>query len=438
MVAAPSLWRLKIQSRAYAFGREALIPFPEFFMRQTWRWFGPRDLTCIDDIIQSGAEGVVSALHHVPNGVVWTPDEIARRQREVATRRDGSPSGLAWEVVESLPVSESIKTQTGDWRTHVDNYKTSLKNIAAAGIEVVCYNFMPVLDWTRTALHWRLPHGGTCMRFDINDFAAFDIHILARAGAADDFGPAVTEEAARRFARLDDAGRALLARSVTMGLPGSTDSMSLADVRDHLDRYSAISAGRLRRHFVEFLEQVVPVAEALGVRLCCHPDDPPFPLLGLPRIMSTEADFSVILEAVDSPANGMTLCSGSLGARPDNDLPGIMARLGDRVHFLHLRNVKRETGDLVGSFYEAEHLEGDTDMVALIAAILAEEARRHASGRADREIPMRPDHGQDILDDLKRDAQPGYPTIGRMKGLAELRGVTRALQHGAFGLRRAG
>jgi len=398
-------------------------------MRQTWRWFGPQDLTSIDDIIQSGAEGVVSALHHIANGEVWTPEEIARRQQQIATRKDGSPSGLAWDVVESLPISEDIKKQTGDWREHIDAYRTSMEHIAASGIEVICYNFMPVLDWTRTALRWRLPHGGTCMRFDINDFAAFDIHILARAGAAADYTDAIVDDAARRLAAMNEADKVTLARSVTMGLPGSTDSMSLDDMRAHLDQYGSISADRLRRHFIDFLEQVVPLAEDLGLRLCCHPDDPPFPLLGLPRIMSTAADFKSVLEAVNSPANGMTLCSGSLGARPDNDLPTVMRELGDRVHFLHLRNVKRESSDLKGSFHEAEHLEGDTDMVALIAAVLAEEGRRRVAGRADWEIPMRPDHGQDILDDLSRTAQPGYPTIGRMKGLAELRGIQRALAH---------
>lgn len=400
-------------------------------MKQTWRWFGPQDLTSIDDIIQSGAEGVVSALHHIPNGQIWTPEEIARRQHEIARRRDGSASGLNWDVVESLPISEDIKKQTGDWRTHIANYRTSMEHLAAAGIEVICYNFMPVLDWTRTALRWRLPHGGTCMRFDINDFSAFDIHILDRPGASEDYTPAIVEEAARRFAALDDDGRRTLARSVTMGLPGSTDTMSLDDMHMHLAQYGDISPDRLRQHFIDFLEQIVPLAEDLGLRLCCHPDDPPFPLLRLPRIMSTAADFRAILGAVDSPANGMTLCSGSLGARPDNDLPAIMAELGHRVHFLHLRNVKRESPELKGSFHEAEHLEGDTDMVALIGVILDEENRRRAAGRTDWEIPMRPDHGQDILDDLNRAAQPGYPTIGRMKGLAELRGITRALRHDA-------
>jgi mannonate dehydratase len=405
-------------------------------LRQTWRWFGPQDQCSIDDITQVGAAGVVSALHHVPNGVVWTQEEIARRHSEIATRRDGSPSGLTWDVVESLPVSEDIKKQKNDWRAHIENYKLSLRNLAASGIEVICYNFMPVLDWTRTDLRWTVANGASCMRFDINDFAAFDIHVLQRQGATVDYTNAIADEAERRFSGMDEPARKQLARNVTMGLPGSTESMTLDDVRAHLDEYGNISRERLRANFVDFLDAVVPTAEELGLRLCCHPDDPPFALLGLPRVMSTEADYKYILDAVDSPANGMTLCSGSLGARPDNDLPGMMERLGDKVHFLHLRNVKRDTDDVIGSFYEAEHLAGDTDMVALIAAILREEARRRAAGRKDHTIPMRPDHGQDILDDLGRRSQPGYPTIGRMKGLAELRGVMTALEHAQLGLAR--
>lgn len=403
-------------------------------MRQTWRWFGPKDLCSIDDITQVGAVGVVSALHHVPNGVVWTPEEIAKRYKEIATRKDGRPSGLTWDVVESLPVSEDVKKQKGNWREHVANYKTSMRNLAESGMEVICYNFMPVLDWTRTDLRWIVPNGGSCMRFDINDFAAFDIYILKRPGAAADYTNAIADEAGRRVAAMSEDEKKQLGRNVTMGLPGSTESMSLDDVQAHLDEYGAISRDQLRKHFVDFLEEVVPVAEDLGLRLCCHPDDPPFALLGLPRIMSTEADYKYILDAVDSRANGMTLCSGSLGARPDNDLPGMMERFGPKVHFLHLRNVKRDNDDIVGSFFEAEHLGGDTDMVALIAAIIREERRRQAEGRKDAIIPMRPDHGQDILDDLGRPAQPGYPTIGRMKGLAELRGVMTALEHRKVGL----
>ena len=398
-------------------------------MRQTWRWFGPNDLVSIDDIRQAGAEGVVSALHHVPTGAVWSPDEIARRQREIATMTDGSPSGLGWDVVESLPVSEAIKTQRGDWRAHVAAYRESLGNLAAAGIEVVCYNFMPVLDWTRTDLAWRLPNGATCMRFDLVDFAAFDLFILARPGAGADYDAALTDAAVARHAAMSDAERTALARNVVFGLPGAAEHFTLDQVRAHLADYAGISAQTLRRHLFDFLEQVVPVAETLGLRLCCHPDDPPFPLLGLPRILSTEADYVALVEAVPSPANGITLCSGSLGARPDNDLPGMMRRLGRHVHFLHLRNVTREGEGIRSSFHEAEHLVGGTDMVALIAAALAEEARRRAEGRADAAIPFRPDHGQDILDDLKRKAQPGYPAIGRLKGLAELRGIMTALGH---------
>ncbi|WP_425100897.1 mannonate dehydratase [Tropicibacter sp. S64] len=398
-------------------------------MKQTWRWFGPKDLVSIDDTLQAGVEGIVSALHHVPTGAVWTPGEIAQRQREIATMKDGSPSGIAWDVVESLPVSEDIKKQKGAWREHIANYKISLKNLAAAGIEVICYNFMPVLDWTRTDLAWRRPSGATCMRFDLTDFAAFDLHILKRPGAADDFDDALRDAALQRFNEMTEARRAELAKNVVFGLPGAAESFSLDDVRQHIAEYDSISEERLRGHLIDFLAEVTPVAEELGLRLCCHPDDPPVPLLGLPRIMSTEAHYAAVMNAVDRTANGITLCSGSLGARPDNDLPGMMERWGARVHFLHLRNVKRETADVRGSFFEDEHLTGDTDMVALIAAALREEDRRKAEGRTDVSIPFRPDHGQDILDDLGRKAQPGYPSIGRLKGLAELRGAIAGLRH---------
>ncbi len=398
-------------------------------MKQTWRWFGPKDLVTIDDTRQAGVEGIVSALHHVPTSDVWSPEEIAKRQRDISTMKDGRPSGLTWDVVESLPVSEDIKKQKGAWRAHIDVYKQSLRNLADAGIAVICYNFMPVLDWTRTDLAWPRPSGATCMRFDLVDFAAFDLHILSRKGAEADFDDALREEATERFSGMSDARRDELARNVVFGLPGAAEQFSLEDVRQHIAEYDAINEARLRQHLVDFLEEVVPVADKLGLRLCCHPDDPPVPLLGLPRIMSTEAHYTTILKAVDLRANGVTLCSGSLGARSDNDLPGMMARLGDRVHFLHLRNVKRETGALFGSFFEDEHLAGDTDMVALIAAALDEEARRRAEGREDWSIPFRPDHGQDILDDLHRKAQPGYPSIGRLKGLAELRGVIAGLEH---------
>lgn len=403
-------------------------------MRQTWRWFGPSDLARIDDIVQAGAQGVVTALHHIANGEVWTPEEIARRQEQVRRMNDGDPSGIEWEVVESLPVSEDIKRQTGDWREHIESYKLSLANLASAGIETVCYNFMPVLDWTRTDLVWRLPNRATCMRFEEVDFAAFDIHILERAGAADDFPEEVVKEARRRFDAFSEEQKTLLTNNIVAGLPGANEHLSLEGVREHLAAYGKIGPDTLRAHFIDFLSEVVPAAEELGLRLCCHPDDPPFALLGLPRVVSTEADYAALMEAVDLPANGITLCSGSLGARPDNDLPGMMQRLGHRVHFLHLRNVRRETGRVGGSFYESEHLGGDVDLVSLIHAVVAEEARRRKEGRADHQIPMRPDHGQDILDDLDRRAQPGYPTIGRLKGLAEIRGVMQAFEHSKHGM----
>lgn len=405
-------------------------------MRQTWRWFGPKDLVSIDDMMQAGVEGVVSALHHVRTGAVWSAEEVARRQAEIGRMKDGGASGLAWEVVESLPVSEDIKKQKGDWKAHIDAYKQSLANLRAAGIEVACYNFMPVLDWTRTDLAYRLANGATCMRFDLIDFAAFDIHILLRPGAAEDFPVEVAEAAKRRFVEMPDERRSELAKNVVFGLPGAAENFTLEDVRQHLAEYARIPRETLRSHLIDFLEEVAPVAQELGIRLCCHPDDPPFSLLGLPRVMSTEADYRLVMEAVDLPANGITLCAGSLGARPDNDLPGMMDRLGDRVHFLHLRNVRRESDDVMGSFYEAEHLGGGTDMVALVAAVLRQERKRRAAGRNDVSIPMRPDHGQDILDDLTRKAQPGYPSIGRLKGLAELRGIMTALEHPVEGLAR--
>ena len=398
-------------------------------MKQTWRWFGPADRTSIDDILQAGVEGVVSALHHIPPGEVWSREEISKRQEEIGRMRDGSVSGLSWDVVESLPVSEDIKKQKGAWREHIENFKLSLKNLASQGIEVICYNFMPVLDWTRTDLKWRMAHGGTTMRFDLVNFATFDLYLLSRKGAQLDYPEEIIVQAKQRFAEMNDMERKEIIENVACGLPGADDHLTPADIRKQLEEYQGISAEQLRRHFVAFLEEVAPVAQRLGMRLCCHPDDPPFPLLGLPRIMSTEADYAAILNAVDSKANGIALCAGSLGARSDNDLPGMVDRLGDRLHFVHLRNVKRETAGIPGSFHEVEHLAGDTDMVALTMAILRQEQRRKEEGREDWNIPVRPDHGIDILDDLNRQGQPGYPSIGRLKGLAELRGLISALSH---------
>ena len=398
-------------------------------MKQTWRWFGPEDRTSIDDILQAGATGIVSALHHIEPGEVWRVEQIKKRILQIGQLADGSPSGLQWEVAESLPVSEDIKKQTGDWRLHIENYKLSLHNLADHGIEVVCYNFMPVLDWTRTDLKWRMAHGGTTMRFDLVDFAAFDIHLLQRRGAESEFAPDVVDYATRRYREMSDETKRSLTDSIACGLPGSRESLTLNDIHHHLAEYKKISAAQLRCHFMDFLEAVTPTAEKLGMRLCCHPDDPPFPLLGLPRIVSTEDDYRAILNGVDTPANGIALCAGSLGARSDNDLPGMVYRLGERLHFVHLRNVSKEGTSTPSSFHEAEHLDGDIDMVALIKAILLEEKKRRTEGRKDWNIPMRPDHGMDILDDLTRSGQPGYPSIGRLKGMAELRGVITALSH---------
>ena len=397
-------------------------------MKQTWRWFGPKDFVSVDHMVQAGVQGVVSALHHIPPGEVWSQKDIQKRQNEISSMQHGRPSTLHWDVVESLPVSEDIKKQKGKWRQHIQTYRQSLENLASCGLEVVCYNFMPVLDWTRTHLRWPLESGATCMRFDLIDFIVFDVHILQRSGAEEAYSKGQKEEAARRFQQLSSDQIMQLSANITSGLPGAAGGFSLGDLRAQLQDYQTVSEHRLRANLVDFLEQVIPTAERLGIRMCCHPDDPPVPLLGLPRIMSTEADHQRLIDAVDLMANGITLCTGSLGARPDNDLPGMMQRLGSRVHFLHLRNVKRESNEIGGSFYEAEHLGGDTDMVAVIEAALKEEQRRKAVGRKDVSIPFRPDHGQDILDDLQRQTQPGYPAIGRLKGLAELRGVITALE----------
>jgi len=397
-------------------------------MRHTWRWFGPVDRVSVQDAAQAGARGIVTALHHIQTGEPWPEDEIARRQAEI--RADG----LEWEVVESIPVSERIKTQTGPWREHISNWQETLRRLSAAGIRTVCYNFMPVLDWTRTDLRWTARHGAKAMRFDRVDFVAFDIHLLQRPGAAEDYDRTTRDLAARRLGEMTDERRLALSRNVGAGLPGSADGYSLPQLREHLASYAGISRDRLRRNLVDFLAEVTPVAERVGINICAHPDDPPWALLGLPRILSSAEDYAFMLHEVDSPANGMTLCTGSLGAHASNDLPAMARQFASRIHFIHLRNVRREEQQTPCSFHEDEHLEGDTDMVAVIAEILQEEKRRRDTGRADHQIPMRPDHGQEILDDLTRGAQPGYPAIGRLKGLAELRGIERALSHAIYGL----
>ncbi|MEN0000781.1 MAG: mannonate dehydratase [Pseudomonadota bacterium] len=398
-------------------------------MKQTWRWFGPDDTISIDALLQVGVEGVVSALYHVPTGDVWPRTEIAKRQIEIAHfAGSDKPSGLDWSVVESLPVSEDIKRKAGDFKTHVANYKTSLTHLAEAGIEVICYNFMPVLDWTRTELRRPLAHGGTAMAFDLIDFAAFDLFILERAGAADDYEAELVTQARERYAQLRDEDKATLLDNLLKGLPGATESWSLGDVRAQLQGYAGIDAETLYANLIDFLGEIVPHAEALGLRLCCHPDDPPFPLLGLPRIMSSVDDYARLVGDIDSPANGITFCTGSLGVDPAFDGPGFIERLGPKIHFAHLRNTTRQ-GFSSGrrySFYEAAHLEGDSDMAGTVRALMQEQARRRAAGRSDWQMPMRPDHGHDLLSDLDQPGMPGYPLIGRMRGLAELRGLMAA------------
>lgn len=392
-------------------------------MKQTWRWFGPDDTVSLAEVRQTGATGIVTALHHVLTGTAWSPVEIATRKAMIEA------AGLTWDVIESLPVSEAIKTQGPDHKAHLEAWRQSLRHIADAGLQTVCYNFMPILDWTRTNIAKPMTDGATAMHFDLVDFASFDLHILERAGAKDDFGPALREAAAARFAALSNTQRAQLVHTVIAGLPGTNDGWTLDDLRARLATYDGITPARLRQNLIDFLGEVAPLAEELGLRLCCHPDDPPFPLLGLPRVMSTTDDYAAVLDAVDLPANGATFCTGSLGVMTGFDPVDFINRLGARIHFVHLRNTRRDgvaDGARV-SFHEAQHLDGDTDMVATIGALLAEQRSRKAAGRSDWEIPMRPDHGQAQLSDFARDSAPGYPLIGRMRGLAELRGVMTAL-----------
>ena len=398
-------------------------------MKETWRWFGPNDPVSLQDIAQAGARGIVTALHHLPAGAIWSEREISLRNKEILLSKSSIDIDLKWSVVESLPVSEDIKRQSGDWRTHIKNYCISLENLAAAGISTICYNFMPILDWTRTELEWKLPNGATCMRFDLIDFIAFDMFILNRNGACNDYSEGLNLEAKKRFEGMSKETKENLTSNIVSGLPGAAAKFSLKDVKLHLKKYENITERILRTNFVSFLREVAPIAHELGLRLCCHPDDPPFPLLGLPRIMSTEKDYKIMMDEIPLKSNGITLCSGSLGVRAENNLIKMMSRLGDRVHFLHLRNVKRESDMVPNSFYEEEHLKGNTDMVSLIRAILEEEKRRRKNKREDWSIPFRPDHGHNILDDLKRKSKPGYPAIGRLKGLAELRGILTALSN---------
>jgi mannonate dehydratase len=390
-------------------------------MEQTWRWFGPDDAIALPEIRQTGATGIVTALHQIPYGVVWSQDEIATRKGMI----ESDPTlGLRWSVVESLPVAEPIKQAEDNLAPLFDNYRQSLRNLGAQGVTTVCYNFMPVLDWTRTQLAVPLPGGGFALRFNAPEYAAFDCFMLARKGAEADHAPETLARARAWFDHASESDKDKLLTTIMAGLPGAYDRYDIPGLRRMLDRYADITADSLRENLARFLCEVVPTAEEAGVRLCIHPDDPPRPLFGLPRIVSNQDDLDFIVNAVDSTANGITFCTGSLGAGPANNLPTMAERFAPRIHFVHLRNVSKEPD---GSFQEAEHLGGDVDMVAVMAALLWEQSRRKGAGDPHWRLPFRPDHGHELLDDAKRQTHPGYPLIGRMRGLAELRGVMVAL-----------
>lgn len=390
-------------------------------MKEAWRWFGPQDPVTLDHVRQAGATGVVSALHHLYRGEVWPVEEVLQRKAQIEA------AGLVWSVVESIPVHNSIKLRTGPFRQFTDAWKDSLAAVARAGVTIVCYNFMPVVDWTRTDLRWRLPTTGLALRFDVVDFAAYDLFVLQRAGAEQDYAAERLAAARARYESMSEARRNELERTIIAGLPGAEASYNRATFQKLLEEYAGVTEDDLREHLIAFLGEVVPVAEELGIRLAIHPDDPPWPLFGLTRVVSTAEDVRSILSGVDTVSNGLTFCVGSYGARADNDLLAMVKEFASRIHFVHLRQVMREPD---GSFYEAEHLRGSSDMVGVICALLREEALRKHQNRSDHEIPMRPDHGHLLADDISRQVNPGYSLVGRLKGLAELRGVMHGLKYG--------